>query len=280
MTKWFDTFAAPGTSPARRDRRRVPLGVLAAALIAVIGAGIWFVVAGVTHAPAAAPLPPATFSQQPAEVPDLVGGPLPSIGAPPASASQSQTSQTAPESEAAIVTDKPVPSGQPGRPDEVQPAAQVTVRRGQDLVEPLQNDQLVIPALNIRARAETTGIDAGELVIPGDVDQVTAWTGSAPLTGDTGTVLIAGHVDNAQQGAGALHDLYLAQPGDVVYVTGGGVVTRWKITALHAIPKADLPGAELFVGRSGPRLLRLVTCGGTVHDGSYDQNVIATATPF
>ena len=96
-------------------------------------------------------------------------------------------------------------------------------------------------------------------------------------------MLIAGHIDNIDQGPGALHELDRSQPGDLVYLTRGGVSSRWKIIALQVFGK-DAAHPDWFAGSAGPRVLHLVTCGGpllTEADGShsYADNVAVTAIP-
>ncbi|MEJ7648134.1 MAG: class F sortase [Nakamurella sp.] len=171
-------------------------------------------------------------------------------------------------------------AGSDGGPAEpTTPHGRIEGAGAQDLRVALRNDHLVIPALGVDADVRAGDIEAGELTVPSDVSAVTLWSGSADLSAPTGSVLVAGHVDNRSQGPGALHDLYLARAGDVVYLTHDSVVTRWKILGLQVVPKNQIP-ATLFAGPDGQRVLNLVTCGGTVTDGHYDKNVIATAAQF
>ena len=151
-----------------------------------------------------------------------------------------------------------------------------------------------IPRLCIDAEIVPSPSHGNELQIPRDVSTVGLWTGGQPLTepdgspGSTGSTLVAGHVDDVDQGNGALHDLYLTQPGEAVYVTDvRGRTVRWRAVAMQVVVKSALPKA-LFAGRDGPRRLYLVTCGGAllhVPDGSggtvgtYEDNVIVTLVP-
>jgi hypothetical protein len=43
--------------------------------------------------------------------------------------------------------------------------------------------------------------------------------------------------------------------------------------------KSALP-KDVWAGEEGPRVLKLVTCGGEIMDGNYLNNVIVTAVPF
>jgi hypothetical protein len=156
-----------------------------------------------------------------------------------------------------------------------------------------QSGHVVIPRICIDAQIVMTTIANGSLVIPEDVHHVGYWTGSQPIVtpdgkggytpGDTGTTLIAGHIDSIDQGNGALHDLYLVQPGESIYTTDdAGHTVRWRAVSMQVIEKVALPHS-VFNGVTGPRRLVLVTCGGPLihhpYGGSYRDNVIVTAIP-
>lgn len=160
-----------------------------------------------------------------------------------------------------------------------------TTARTQTVDGPMPEDSVIIPAIGARASLVTLGFSGdGTLDLPTAVDQASHWDGSAPIDASDGSILVAGHVDDAQQGAGALYDLHAVQPGDAVYLTKNGVETRWKVVALQSVVKEQLPD-RVFSGESGPRELHLVTCGGPIVAdangyGTYLENVIATAVPF
>lgn len=148
-------------------------------------------------------------------------------------------------------------------------------------------NRIAIPSLGIAAPVLTTGRDSsGDLNIPDDVADVTRWSGSPAVTAATGATLIAGHIDNIDQGAGALYPLHNITPGALICVTdGAGRLTRWAATDLSIHTKADLP-ADVFAAGSAPaRTLYLVTCGGPIedipgHGHHYRDNIIATAVPL
>jgi hypothetical protein len=104
------------------------------------------------------------------------------------------------------------------------------------------------------------------------------------MTTGTGTTLMAGHVSAPGQPFGALRSLSRITAGATVYATSaGGRVTTWRVTAVTAMPRADLP-ASVWAGHIGPRRLVIVTCGGAVHRNrrgvwTYDDNVVVTAVP-
>lgn len=241
---------------------RVGRAVALVACLAVVGAGLWLAVTPPGPRPdpdevSVAPLPERSFAVPPAElpkatVPELVAG---------------------------------------DGPEQAPPAPEVAEDLWRDRCSwTLGPSQLVIPDLCISAPlVPTTRPQGGELEIPRDVDVVGVWDQGAPITGvgggpvAAGTTLAVGHVAYAGQGRGALYDLFRVRPGMAVYVTDEqGIVTRWRIASLDAMPKDQLP-RSVFDAQSGERRLAMVTCGGPtrVIDGhrTFRDNVVAVAVP-
>jgi Sortase domain len=153
---------------------------------------------------------------------------------------------------------------------------------------------LVIPALQVRAPLVPTGASGApqtaSLMIPPDIHTVGWWNGivhdgdqivheDAPAPGQPGVAVIAGHIDSAAAGPGALYHLGELKPGDVVKILDStGHQSIWTVTrAPQANLKTQLP-PELWV-TSGPPQLALVTCGGPFDQstGHYLDNVIVWA---
>lgn len=142
-------------------------------------------------------------------------------------------------------------------------------------------DRLYVPSLGVYASLSSVRFSGGSLTIPREPSQVGVDIGSAPVTADEGTTLLAGHVDLSGT-PGALVSLAEAKPGAVVYVTDGeGRRTAFVTSALQSYSKVSLPRSIFAV--DGPRQLVLVTCGGPVMtiDGEshYRDNVVLTAVP-
>lgn len=149
--------------------------------------------------------------------------------------------------------------------------------------------QVALPRLCLKGTAVPASVRRGALKIPEDVHEVAMWDGAPGFPGRTanrgrGTTVLAGHVDDADQGNGSFHDLYLVQPGDAIVTTDAlGHTERWRVTALTSTRRTALP-ATVWKGDSGPRRLVLITCGGDVvhlpgYGGHYQDNVIVTAVP-
>lgn len=157
---------------------------------------------------------------------------------------------------------------------------------------------LVVPALQVRAPIVATGGVNGAMVIPDDIREVGWYDGinatsseaaaaaaasdhTAPWPGQAGVALLAGHVDWAGRGPGALYYLARLRVGDPIQVVGAnGVATTWRVSeAPITRSKSDLPPG-LFAN-TGPPRLALVTCGGAFDaaTGHYQDNVIVWADP-
>ncbi len=153
---------------------------------------------------------------------------------------------------------------------------------------------LVIPALNVRAPLVPTGAvgapETASLTIPADIHTVGWWDGTvhdgdrtvheeAPAPGQPGVAVIAGHVDSATAGPGALFDLRKLEVGDIVEISdSAGHQSNWIVDAApQSAVKTQLP-PSLWVTTGTPKLA-LVTCGGPFDPatGHYVDNVIVWA---
>ena len=154
----------------------------------------------------------------------------------------------------------------------------------------------MIPRLGVTAPLVATGA-AGEpgtasLTIPSDVHTVGWWDGvvtngashtkvAAPAPGDPGVAVIAGHVDSASAGPGALYNLKNLDVGDTIRVVNlNQRTTTWTVRSNPQLTlKTALPRA-LFK-TTGTPTLAIVTCGGPfdASTGHYRDNVIVWATP-
>lgn len=156
------------------------------------------------------------------------------------------------------------------------------------------SNRLIIPSIGANAPVipdGASGPNGGALDVPTSVHVIGWWDGQwqspnglvkerVARPGEPGVALLAGHIDSASQGHGALYKLQQIKNGADVTVYGdNGTVTKWKVTRLQVVSKSALP-ASLFVN-SGPPQLAIVSCGGPFDSstGHYVDNVIAWATP-
>jgi sortase (surface protein transpeptidase) len=117
--------------------------------------------------------------------------------------------------------------------------------------------------------------------VPPSVDQVGWYRFGPGLDAVSGSVVIAGHVDSAEQGKGAFFRLRALVPGDPITVTGvDGVSHAFRVTQREEWEKSKIP-LERYFARDGAVRLTLITCGGPFDQRTrnYRDNIVITATP-
>ena len=142
--------------------------------------------------------------------------------------------------------------------------------------------RLRIPAIGVDAPVGPVGInDRGEMAIPEQVQDI-GWYEYGPAPGaDTGSAVLSGHVDSAQQGLGAFSRLGQLTAGDkITVVNAAGRQLDYRVVGKEAFDKKTVPLADLF-SRSGAARLTLITCGGAFDSSalSYVDNIVITAVP-
>ncbi len=148
--------------------------------------------------------------------------------------------------------------------------------------DPLTPTRVRMDNLGIDAPVSPAGIDleAGVLDVPAPISRLGWWLDGQLPGSPTGAVLIAGHVDSATAGAGALFRLHEARPGDRIRVTTrNGRTFTYRVTSVRTMPKEQLP-PDIYSRKGKPRLV-LVTCGGPFDASTrhYRDNVVVTAVP-
>jgi hypothetical protein len=141
--------------------------------------------------------------------------------------------------------------------------------------------QVTIPSAQLGLPVRPVGVAPdGQMQLPPD-PAVMGWYrfGPAPAGPTGGSVVLAGHLDSFEFGLGPLVRLREVEPGSsVTVVTVDGVRHDYTVRRVQRFDRQQLPG-ELF-GRTGPELLRLITCGGAYDpDTGYEQNLVVTAAP-
>jgi sortase (surface protein transpeptidase) len=140
---------------------------------------------------------------------------------------------------------------------------------------------LSLPALEVSAPVLPVGTTGGTLQIPADPDEIGWWRGSVAAGSASGSTVLAGHVDTAEQGPGALYRLTDLNAGDPVTVTlADGREVPYRVEARRTYVKGEgLP--EALFHTDGPAQLVLITCGGPFDERtlSYEDNVVVLAVP-
>lgn len=143
--------------------------------------------------------------------------------------------------------------------------------------------RLEVPAIGVVASVRPVGLHplTGEVDVPRSVDTVGWYRFGPDLAADGGSIVVAGHVDSATQGAGAFFKLRDLQAGDRAIVTGSDREPKtFVIVSRQVFAKTSAPLDRIFA-RDGPRRLTLITCGGSFDRASstYRDNVVVTAVP-
>ncbi|MFX0537526.1 class F sortase [Ornithinimicrobium sp. Y1847] len=141
--------------------------------------------------------------------------------------------------------------------------------------------RLRIPDAGVDAPVDAVGVQAdGQMEVPEDAARV-GWYRFGPAPGHPGSVVLAGHVDDAWGRAGSLAALHEVREGAEVEVElEDGTTTTYRIGSREQVAKADLAVDRLFA-RQGPEQLVLITCTGEWSrlSGHYEDNLVVVATP-
>jgi hypothetical protein len=170
-------------------------------------------------------------------------------------------------------------------PASAPPVPSVPVRKGAlpasaTDVEPAK---LIVPDLDLEATVSAVGIDerTGEFAVPPSVDRVGWYRYGPGFTAETGSIVIAGHVDSAEQGKGAFFKLGSLSSGDrMSLVDDDGEAREFTVVGRERYSKTKIP-LDKYFARDGDLRLTLITCGGPFDaaTGHYRDNVVVTATP-
>ncbi|WBB72422.1 class F sortase [Micromonospora sp. WMMD1128] len=155
-----------------------------------------------------------------------------------------------------------------------------TLPAGGKAVPPVR---LRIPPIGVTATVDPVGINerTDEFEVPPSVDQVGWYRHGPGLEADAGSVVIAGHVDSAEQGKGAFFRLRELDRGDILTATGSdGRDRRYRVVAREEYTKTKIPLDRYFARDGSPRLT-LITCGGPFDPKTrhYRDNIVVTAVP-
>ncbi|MEU9738656.1 class F sortase [Micromonospora chersina] len=142
---------------------------------------------------------------------------------------------------------------------------------------------LRIPPIGVTATVDPVGVNrrTDEFEVPPSVDRVGWYRYGPGLEAGTGSVVIAGHVDSADQGRGAFFRLRELDRGDTLTVTGAdGRERPYRVVAREEYAKTRIPLDRYFARDGSPRLT-LITCGGPFDAKTrhYRDNIVVTAVP-
>lgn len=131
----------------------------------------------------------------------------------------------------------------------------------------------------VHAPVDPASTVGGLLVVPENVHRVGWWDGGAEAGDPFGALVIAGHVDGANQGLGFFVRLLRMRAGETVSLSGGGHHAAYKVVSVRSVAKNAL--ATGTFDQTGPHRLVLITCTGAYDAarGGYERNLVVTAVP-
>jgi hypothetical protein len=143
--------------------------------------------------------------------------------------------------------------------------------------------RLRIGALDLDASVAPVGIDpkTGDFAVPPSVDRVGWYRFGPGFTATAGSIVIAGHVDSAEQGEGAFFRLGRLDKDDRITLSDrSGESRAFRVVARERYAKSSIP-LDRYFARDGAVRLTLITCGGPFDARSrhYRDNVVVTAEP-
>jgi LPXTG-site transpeptidase (sortase) family protein len=136
--------------------------------------------------------------------------------------------------------------------------------------------RIEIPGIHVDAPVQLLGLTStGTLAVPTQTNQAGWYTGSA-VPGQPGPTVIAGHLDTTS-GPAVFVDLPQLEDGDEIRILlSTGAEVDYQVTGMQTDPKVQFPTTQVY-GPSPDSELRLITCTGSVVDGSYLDNLIVFA---
>lgn len=144
---------------------------------------------------------------------------------------------------------------------------------------PSPPDRIRIPAIGVNAPFTGLGLTAsGSLdVPPAEKKNLAGWYEAGTAPGETGTAIVAGHVDNAE-GPAVFYRLGALEKGAAIEVDrrDGGVAV-FTVDAVEVYAAKAFPDEKVYGAADRPEL-RVITCGGGYSRGTgYQGNVVVFA---
>ncbi|MEU1186143.1 class F sortase [Streptomyces sp. NPDC005859] len=151
--------------------------------------------------------------------------------------------------------------------------------RSAPALPPSPPDRVRIPAIHVDAPLTGLALTAsGSLdAPPAEKKNLAGWYEAGTTPGDTGTAVVAGHVDNAD-GPAVFYDLGALRKGSAIEVDRrDGSVAVFTVDAVEVYQARDFPDEKVY-GAAGRPELRVITCGGSYTKSTgYQGNVVVFA---
>ncbi|MEV7884056.1 class F sortase [Streptomyces sp. NPDC002817] len=167
----------------------------------------------------------------------------------------------------------------PPQPSAAEARADRTDARSAPALPPSPPDRIRIPSIRVNAPLMGLGLTpTGSLdVPPAAKENLAGWYEAGTTPGETGTAIVAGHVDNAD-GPAVFYDLGALKKGSTVEVArrdGGTAV--FSVDSVEVYDAKDFPDEKVYGAAHRPEL-RVITCGGGYSRATgYQGNVVVFA---
>ncbi|MEU3986424.1 class F sortase [Streptomyces sp. NPDC026672] len=167
----------------------------------------------------------------------------------------------------------PQPTAAEGRPD---PAEE---RLSAPAMPPSPPTRVRIPSIRVDAPLTGLGLtESGSLdAPPADDRNLAGWYEAGTAPGETGTAVVAGHVDNAR-GPAVFYDLGALRRGARIELDRrDGSVAVFTVDAVEVYRASEFPDEKVYGAAKRPEL-RVITCGGGYSKSTgYQGNVVVFA---
>ncbi|GAA3974051.1 class F sortase [Streptomyces marokkonensis] len=144
---------------------------------------------------------------------------------------------------------------------------------------PSPPDRIRVPAIGVDAPTTGLGLTpSGSLdVPPAEEENLAGWYEAGTTPGETGTAIVAGHVDNAE-GPAVFYRLGALEKGATIEVDRrDGAVAVFTVDAVEVYAAKDFPDEKVYGAANRPEL-RVITCGGDYsRTTGYQGNVVVYA---
>ncbi|MFI1568909.1 class F sortase [Streptomyces sp. NPDC020490] len=152
-------------------------------------------------------------------------------------------------------------------------------RPGAPALPPSPPERIRIPAIRVDAPLMGLGLTpAGSLDVPPAAERnLAGWYRAGTAPGETGTAIVAGHVDNAD-GPAVFYRLGALKKGAAVDVDRrDGSVAVFTVDAVEVYDAGHFPDEKVYGAAKRPEL-RVITCGGGYSRATgYRGNVVVFA---
>ncbi|MGC0403536.1 hypothetical protein RKD27_006180 [Streptomyces sp. SAI-126] len=158
-------------------------------------------------------------------------------------------------------------------------AGQDSGRAAAPALPPSPPDRVRIPSIHVDAPLTALALTAsGSLnVPPATRKNLAGWYEAGTTPGETGTAIVAGHVDNAE-GPAVFYGLGALRKGSAIEVDrrDGGIAV-FTVDAVEVYDAKDFPDEKVYGAAKRPEL-RVITCGGGYSRATgYRGNVVVFA---